>query len=780
MLRQILNFTVQNKNFLMFITAVVYIFGIFAYFTNLSIVLCTLISILGIIGIFKNFISPKLVLLWIFVFYIGFLNCTFRIKNSDELINIAPAECTIEGQIVSIPNSNFADKSKFFFNTNKGKTLVTVHSKNGDFSNLKIGNYYKINGKLRTPFEAVNPSQFDYGKYLKNYGTFTVFYAENSDVTDIQKELSLKWKFLQSLNNTRNRILSTHEKYLKSPNIEILGGIVFGDDAVAPPDYIKNSFINSGLLHILAASGMNVAFIYGFWHFFLSRIFRVTFKLTVISGMGVILLYAMMTGLGASVVRATIMILFILTGKLVDRDTHSIALLSLVAMIMLIYNPAYINDVGFQLSFLVTFGLLISADFLKHKGNKFVGFLKDTVLIPIIAQIWVAPLQMFYFNTFSLYSVFANIATAFILPLISFCGFISSIISVITPISNFVCKYFDLILNPFLNLLVKISTYFAKLPHSLIITTHPNVLQILIYYTIVLLIMLMLKVFSKKILITIILLFIVLITSTISSSNKNLEITAFSVQNADAFLIKTPQNKYFIIDTAKSGYNGGKSQAEIIILKYLKDLGIKNFEGMILTHFDNDHSGGAVDLYNNLHINKTYINSFSDKSYTSNKIYKTIKPLYKAKNKEIIYTEPEFEIKTYYAKIKDNDNESSIITSIKYKDFSGLFMGDAGIIAYNALKNELPKNLSLLKLGHHGAKNVIDEKMLSDLNPKYVLISSASGDKNHPHPLTLNTLRKSNVLRTDIHNSIKIIFDKDNPEILFFDKDLKRYMKLEK
>lgn len=778
MLRQILNFTVQNKNFLMFITALMYISGIFAYFTNLSIVICLILSILGVIGIFKNFISPKLVLFWIFIFYFAFINCTLRIKNSDDLVNLAPSESTLTGQIVSIPNSNFADKTKFFFQTDKGKTLVTVQSKSENFDNLKVGNYYQIKGKLRTPFEAVNPSQFDYGTYLRNYGTFTVFYATDTDVLNIEKDLTLKWKFFQILNNTRNRILDTHKSFLKSPNIEILGGIVFGDDAVAPPEYIKTAFIHSGLLHILAASGMNVAFIYGFWYFFLRRIFRASFKLTVISGMGVVLLYAMMTGLGPSVVRATIMILFILAGKLIDRDTHSIALLSLVAMLMLIYNPAYLNDVGFQLSFLVTFGLFVSSNLLMHKGNKIIGFIKDTILVPFLAQIWVAPLQMFYFNTFSTYSVFANIAIALILPLISFCGFISSIISVFSPISQFVCKYFDIVLTPFLNLLVKISTYFANLPNSLIATTHPNVFQILLYYTIVLFVTLLFKQFSKKILGITLGLLVVLLLSTLTLPNKNLEIITFAVQNADAFLIKTPQNKYFIIDTAKSGYNGGKSQAEIIILKYLKDRGIKNFEGMILTHFDNDHSGGATDLYNNLKIKKTYVNNLNDKSYTSSKIYKTVKPLIIAPNNQIIYTEPNFEIKTFRTEVKNNDNESSVITSVKYDDFSMLFMGDAGVIAYNKLKNELPKNITVLKLGHHGANNVINKEMLAELNPQHVIISSATNDKNHPHPLTLNTLRKTNVLRTDIHNSIKISVNKNKLKIYIFNKDLKAYTRL--
>jgi len=785
MIRQIINLTTQNKNFIMFITAFIYIIGIFVYFTNYAVFICTVLSVLAVISILKNYISPKLVIFWTFIFYFGFINCTIQIKNSDKLCNIAPQrEIILEGQVLSIPNSNFRDRTRFFFKTNEGKTLATIYSKNENFSDIKIGNYYKIKGILKIPSEAVNPSQFDYGGYLKNFNTYTVFYADLKNVQNLDKPLELKWKIFQSLNDTRNEILKTHKKYLKSPNAEILGGIVFGDDAIAPPDEIKNAFINSGLLHILAASGMNVAFIYGFWFFFLRKIFKFPFNLTVISGMFVVVLYAFMTGLGASVVRATIMLLFILAGKLINRDTHSIALLSLVAMLMLIYNPAYINDVSFQLSFLVTFGLLLSASFLANNDTsfkgRFVGMLKDAVLIPFIAQIWVAPLQMFYFNTFSPYSIFANISVVIFLPFISFCGFVSSILALIKPIADTVCKVFDFVLNPFITELVNISEYFSKLPHSQIITTHPSSFQVILYYTTILLIILLLKKYSRGILYIVIFCISLIVLSTIHIPNKNLEIISFAVQNADAFLIKSPKNKYFVIDTAKSGYKNGKSQAEMIILKYMKDNGIKNIEGMIITHFDNDHSGGAVDIFKYAKVKNTYINSYNNDSKTSKEIYKTIKPLTLAKNNTLIYKEPNFEIRLFLVENPPSDNEGSIITEIHYNNFTMLFMGDAGIFAYNKLKQNLSKNITILKVGHHGAKGVIDADMIKDLNPDYSIISSAPNDYKHPHALTLNTLRKHNVLRTDINNSIKIIFNKESYKIYTFNKELKKYLKYTK
>ena len=84
-----------------------------------------------------------------------------------------------------------------------------------------------------------------------------------------------------------------------------------------------------------------------------------------------------MTGLGASVVRAGLMLIFVLIGKLIDRDAHSVSLLSFVALLMLIYNPAYLNDVGFQMSFLATLGILTMGQALNDK-------LKDVKLPNII------------------------------------------------------------------------------------------------------------------------------------------------------------------------------------------------------------------------------------------------------------------------------------------------------------------------------------------------------------------------------------------------------------
>lgn len=785
MIKNAINTALQNKNAVMFITALIFMAGILAYFNDTSILCASILTFLAIIAILKNYLRFKYVFLWVFIFYFGFFNAYFRIHTTDALVPFAWQENTVQGRIISIPNSNTADKTKFFIEAEKingknvsGKTLVTYTGKN--FSNLQIGNVYEFNGKLRTPFEASNPSQFDYGKYLKNFDTFTVFYTDNAK--PLYKKLSLKWKFLQGLNKFRDKIINVHAKYLKSPNLEILGGIVFGDDAVAPPDYIKASFVNSGLLHILAASGMNVAFIYGFWVFFMRRL-RAPFKLTVISGMGLVIIYTFMTGLGASVIRAALMLLFILAGKLIDRDAHTVSLLAFVAMLMLIYNPAFINDVGFQLSFIVTFGLLTTASviFEKYKDSKIPDWLIGAILIPIVAQIWVAPIQMFYFNTFSTYSVLANVLSIPFLSAVSFGGFVSSIIAGFTPFSDQICMFFDFIINHILHVIVFISNFFAELPHSLLTTTHPNIFQLFIYYAIVLFITLSIKTgIKKKVVAAAITLLVILLLSLINIPSKDLQIITFDVQNADCFLIKTPQNRYFIIDTGRASYKGSKAQANAIIIKYMKDRGIKDIEGMIITHFDNDHSGGAVDIMKNVNVKQVYINSLDDKSITSANIYKTLKeqniPAQIPFNNKSIYTEQNMNMHTFIAN-SEEDNEKSIITLLSYKNFDMLFTGDAGTKAFNKLKKDIPHNVEILKVGHHGGPQVVSTEMLNHLNTGVSIISTGPNAFGHPNKGTLDILRKTDIYRTDRHNSIKIITDGEMYTIYTFDKAKKKYQK---
>lgn len=782
----------QNKNLLMLITAGIYVVSLYAVLSENLLFFSVFVMIISLILVCKNCLPLKYIIIWTILFYFGIANTSSRIKDVDDLLNLAPVNAEISGTIISIPQGMSEERTKFFFNVknikfdsveksfDKEKVFVTMNSTDG-IENLKLYNSVKLNGRLSTPFKAGNPSQFDYGNYLRNHNAYAVFYANSFELLD--NSLSFKEKSLQKINDYRENIISIHSKYLKSPNLEILGGIVFGDDAVSPSKEIKQSFINSGLLHILAASGMNVAFIYTFFFWIFSRL-RINFKLSVALGMLTVIVYSLMTGLGASVIRATFMLLFVLAGKLIDRDAHSISLLSFVGLLMLIYNPLYINDVGFQLSFIVTFGILLMAPVIIRYENKILDYIVGTVAIPVIAQLWVIPIQIFYFNNISLYSVFANIMSVPILMVLSFGGFVSSLLAGIPFIADFVCKTFDFCLNPLITLLVNISDFWGHLPSSTLQTTHPSVFQILLYYGILLCVTgLFYKEFRekylKKILIVLAIFLSILLVTLIPIKNSNLEIITFDVGNADSFLIKTPKNEYIMIDTAKSGYKGGKSQAEVVILKYLIDRGIKNIDTLIVTHFDNDHCGGAVDLLKNLNIKTLYVNDLNHSSYSAKSIYKQAKidgtNIELAHNNQVVYNKNGLVLTNLLGESSDSDNENSIITLLEYKDFTMLFTGDAGVKGLMPILKDIPKNLTVLKVPHHGANGGLNKEIINQLNPQYSIISVGENKFGHPAVYTLGLLKNSKVLRTDVDNSILIKFGKQGLRVFTYDSKKKKY-----
>src|SRR5574344_2592284 len=136
-IRELIVKNVQKKYMVMFLTSMIYILGLFAYFYHFGVIAAFILLILAIVAILKNYLSPKLVLFWYFIFLFAFFNANLRIKSSDKLYSIAPQKGEITGQIVSIPE-RANERTRFFFNVSNinyrgrnekisGKTFVTIY-----------------------------------------------------------------------------------------------------------------------------------------------------------------------------------------------------------------------------------------------------------------------------------------------------------------------------------------------------------------------------------------------------------------------------------------------------------------------------------------------------------------------------------------------------------------------------------------------------------------------------------------------------------------------------
>lgn len=771
-----------------------YIAGIIAYMHE-SVILFALIALIILSGaLLKNLISVKYAVVLYFFFAVALVNCSMQIKDGDSLSALSPNQGTIRGTVFSIPTTNYDYKTKFYLRAESAvfggkeyrnldsQTIVTLNDKIENFERIKIGDKVVLNGRLRDPLKATNPSQFDYKNYLKYNKTFTTFYVKGSNWEIAGSPDNIGWKFLQKLNVSRHNIINLHKKYMKSPNLEVLGGIVFGDDAVNPPNEIRYSFINSGLLHILAASGMNVSIIFGIWYFLGTRM-RMNYRAIILVGALLVGFYTLMTGMGASVLRAALMIEFVLFGKLIDRNADGIALLFFVALLLLLYNPAMLMEVGFQLSFVVTFALMFNCPpVLSRIENKYLEFLAGTLMIPIVAQFWAAPIQMFYFNNLATYSIFANILITPFIMIISFLGFAGSILAMIPVIADKVCMIIDFVLNPVVSGLVNISNFFSSLPHSLLITPHPALFQIILYYGALLAIgFLMRSKFRHPRLLAVSLCLLAIFgLSLIKFDNRKCEIVVFNMGNADSFLIKTPGKKYILIDTGKNAY-GTFSPAEAIIVKYLKDHGIRKLDLLIITHYDTDHAGGAEDVLNTIQAKEILTGPNEPDSKTAKYLVSYMQghelPYRKAVDGETVLSEKDLVLKTFvpYAGKDVDDNESSVITLLSYKDFDMLFMADATYKAHAKIKDRLPTNIEVLKSGHHGAPYTVNEKMIKRM--KTAIISTGINSYGHPGRQTIDLLIRNgiNVMRTDTKNAIKISSDGEKYSVYKFVPKKKKF-----
>ena len=765
------------------IFSLIFTLGVISFFTQIHLISAVVIAIVFLILVYKNMIKPISALILFLSFIAGFYITDFRVKDSDSLFYLAPKNnVTVEGQVVSILEANKPDRTKFYFNINKledrnekvenlkSKTIVTLSAPREIYSKIQIGDKLVLKGNLRVPQKASNPAQFDYAKYLQYENTFTTFYTDEKNFQITQKPEQMGWKFLQKVDNQRRNIIHKHAQVLKSPYLELLGGVVFGYGAVNPTDELKDSFRISGLLHLLAASGLNVGLIFSIW-FFIGRVCKFNYRLNIIIGGLLIIIYTCMTGFSPSILRAALMIEFILLGKLIDRQADNFALISFVCFLMLLYKPSWICSISFQLSFIVTAGLVLIMPLINEWGqkfNKFWNYIINLISVPLVAQICVLPLQMFYFNTFSSYSVIANILVLPFITIVSFVGFVSSIIALLPFSPDFIIKICDSLLSPFLVLTVKISDFISTLPSANLITIQPNIFQVIVYYILALLVI---KIFksktrNKKLIGVLIAMLILFALSFIKMPDKKLHLMFFSVRNADSCLIKTPKNHYFVIDTGKKAYTGNYSDGDSIISKYLLSKGVRKIDFVILSHLDNDHIGGTVGLLQKIKVQKVFVNGNLPETKTAKELFKFLKDnriLYEiVKNDMILFEEEDLKLRAYLNKSIDSENENSIINLLEFKDFKALFMGDAGTNGYVVLPKDT--KIDVLKLGHHGAKGVIDKPVINKIKPETVIISTGFNPYGHPHYSIIDLLVETNTkyLRTDNKNTIEIITDGKN------------------
>ena len=540
--------------------------------------------------------------------------------------------------------------------------------------------------------------------------------------------------------------------------VGILEGMIIGDTSYVS-DEVKNNFRDSGISHLLAVSGSNVAYILILCKFAFEKIFgrNVSNFLTILF----IVLFSMLSGMSASVVRAAIMAIVIILSEFLIQKPNTYASISFSALLILLYNPITIYDVGFVLSFSGTIGIVIFnkkiSELLESKIKidkdkiigKIIAVFIETLSVTLSAQIAVTPITLYYFNTFSCVSILANLIIVPATGSITIVGIIMYVTSLVcVPIAK-VISYF---IYSIISFVIFAASLFAQIPGSSILLPTPSIIIILMYYIIVY------NLFfakNKKVYVILLATISVLIIMKFIP-NKYISVNMIDVGQGDAVYVETAKGKTVLVDsggTEGSDYDIGEN----ILVPYILDRGKVCIDYAFLSHMHEDHIEGIYAVIQKLKLKNLIIG----KQETDNELYSKVVELANKYNVNIIEVKQGDELiidgvifGVILAKENDkNVNNMSLILRMTYGEVSMLFTGDA--------EKELEENINvktnILKVSHHGSKTSSTEEFLKKNMPQVALISVGENNSyGHPNKEVLERLKKINayIYRTDLNGEI--------------------------
>lgn len=712
-------------------------------------------------------------------------------KNLDE------ENCKLQGIVCDTKS----DRLKIKVLDRKYKnTYLYIYTK---AQNMEYGDKICIKGTFNQPEKRSNYKGFDkfeYYKTLKIYGTVkcTNVHLLSKNNGNIMRKYANIW-----LSKIKQKI---EKSGLESDEKSLLEGILLGYKENISEE-ITEDFSKSNISHILAVSGMHVAYIVLTINFVFNKLIGKHYSK--IASSIVIGIYMCMVNFTPSIVRAGITAIIAIMSNFVYRKNDTWEALSIALFAILINNPFAIKDIGLQLSFSATVGIIVFRKTIKksykmwldrknrrdiRQNNKrgilivkilnlkIVKILIEALFVTISATISVMPIMVLNFNTIAITSLLISVITSFLIGPIVILGMISIFLRT---------KLIDALLGYGLKLLIACSDIGSNLPLNQIYVVTPKIFEIVIYYLCVfganIIISLNLeknaslfkqrimdifklakykiKLNSKKIISIMLIIFI--LNLFYINVPKNLKIYFVDVGQGDCTLIVTPKNKSILIDGggsefSKSNYNVGKS----VLMPYLLDRQIAVVDYVIFSHMDSDHAQGLLYVMENMKVR----NAIIGKQYERTENYEKFVDIAKKKkiNVKVVGAGDKISIeKSLYFNVlwpsssnmisENAINNNSLVCKMVYKDFSMLFTGDIEEIAEKAILRFYKNNLNVLeanvlKVAHHGSKTSSSMDFLKAVNPKFALIGVGKNNNfGHPAEITLERLKnlECRVYRTD-------------------------------
>lgn len=437
----------------------------------------------------------------------------------------------------------------------KSNTKAVIHiQKNEQAKEIQYGDKIVISAFLNEPSRANNPHAFDYSRYLSIKNIYLQSYVHSDNWAKIAQRTG--FPIIHLATDIRQKFLKIFaDSDMDIQQYGIIAAILLGYDDELDPD-LSRSYSASGVSHILCVSGMHVGIIFMIFSFLFQffdktktqRIIR-TFVLLMI-----IWLYACITGLAPSVMRAATMFSFVAIAGIINRHTNSYNSLMASMIFLLCINPLIILELGFQFSYLAVFGIVWlqkTIHSLYHPKTKVGNHVWDIITVSLVAQLFTAPLAILYFHQFPNYFLLANIIVITLTPLIVSFGIAVLVFS----FWGFAYKYLSLGLMYLIKFMNWSILSIEKLPYSLTENIYFSPLEVILIYLFIISLACAFKYKNKQHLFQAIGLVIVIIVLDISIQlqvNKQKEITFYSLRSG--FVIEQTHGRNSILYTDSAGF----------------------------------------------------------------------------------------------------------------------------------------------------------------------------------------------------------------------------------
>jgi competence protein ComEC len=334
-----------------------------------------------------------------------------------------------------------------------GKIILNIKKPN-QIDSIKIGAELNVIGMLYKNKGSFNPNQFDYGKYLENQEIYAQVYANETQINIVGTQKTIWSQF----SNFRTKIIENLAlSNFKKEELNILIALLLGQQQDISPEILKD-YQYAGAVHILSVSGLHVGFILMFITFLLKPMSNS--KRNAILKLVIILVslwtYGILAGLSASVVRSVTMFSFVAIGIHLKRTVNIFHTLVVSMLLILLWKPSFLFDVGFQLSYLALFFILWVQPLLSNiwqPKNRIIQYIWDIVTVSTAAQIGAMPLSIYYFHQFPGLFFITNIIVLPLLGVIMIIGLIAIIIACFGIVPFVIAKPLEFLIE-FLNYII--------------------------------------------------------------------------------------------------------------------------------------------------------------------------------------------------------------------------------------------------------------------------------------------------------------------------------------